>query len=211
MAENKKSFLLYADASSSWDELTDEEAGQLIKHIFSYVNDKNPVTENRIVKIAFEPIKQQLKRDLKHWENVKNVRSESGRIGGIKSGETRKLKSEANEANALKSKQNEANEAVNVNVNVNDIDESTTSSLFSLKMLSCVQFGINEFTRYACSQTKRTEQQLIELMQKFISEQNALSKLSWPSEKDAKAHFINWVKKQPLSTAKPFHLQRPLN
>lgn len=211
MAENKKSFLLYADSSSSWDELTDEEAGQLIKHIFSYVNDKNPVTENRIVKIAFEPIKQQLKRDLKHWENVKQVRSESGKIGGIKSGITRKLKSEANEANALKTKQNEANEAVNVNVNVNDIDERTTSSLFSLKMLSSVQFGINEFTRYACSQTKRTEQQLIELMQKFISEQKALSKLSWPSEKDAKAHFINWVKKQPLSTAKPFHLQRPLN
>jgi hypothetical protein len=147
MAENKKSFILYADAASSWNELTDEEAGQLIKHIFDYVNDKNPVTENRIVKIAFEPIKVQLKRDLRHWENIKNLRSESGRIGGLKSGESRKVKqNEANEPNALNSKQNEANEAVNVSVNVSVINKDVDIPKASRIILK--YFGFNEIANF---------------------------------------------------------------
>ena len=63
MAENKKSFILYADYINVFKELTNEEAGVLIKHLFSYVNDENPTLEDRLLKLTFEPIKQQLKRD----------------------------------------------------------------------------------------------------------------------------------------------------
>jgi hypothetical protein len=130
MAENKKSFILYCDFISTFKELSDAEAGQLIKHIFSYVNDENPVMEDRLLKLVFEPIKQQLKRDLVKYEDIKEFRSEIGKAGGIKSGEVRRAKkeakqanaveNEANEPNALNTKQNEANEAVTVTVNVND-------------------------------------------------------------------------------------------
>ncbi len=118
MAENKKSFILYVDQIHLFEGLDDDEAGRLIKHIFKYVNDLNPEFEDKITRIAFEPIKQQLKRDLIRWGEKKVVRSESGRLGGIKSGETRRKQKEANEANASITKQTEANEAVNVNVNV---------------------------------------------------------------------------------------------
>ena len=122
MAENKKSFILYCDQKGLWDKLDDAQAGKLIKHIIAYVNDENPIAPDFITELAFEPIKQQLKRDLLKWADIKVERSESGRLGGIKSGEARREKkqTEANEANASKSKQTEANEAVNVNVNVND-------------------------------------------------------------------------------------------
>ena len=132
MAENKKSFILYADQIHIFNGLDDDEAGRLIKHIFAYINDRQPVPD-KITKIAFEPIKQHLKRDLEEWNTVIEKRSKSGRLGGIKCWEVRKLKqnevneaneasaskNEANEASASKMAKNEANEAVNVNVNVN--------------------------------------------------------------------------------------------
>ena len=64
MAENKKSFVLYCDLIHTIEQLTNEQAGDLFKHILRYVNDQNPEAKSVITKIAFEPIKQQLKRDL---------------------------------------------------------------------------------------------------------------------------------------------------
>lgn len=134
MAENKKSVIIYAEWIEKFEALSDEEAGKLIKHLFRYVNDLNPVAPDRIIELSFISIKQSLKRDLKQWEATKESRSKAGKIGGIKSGETRKKQSEANEAFASNSKQSEANEAVNVNVNVinnnNTGDESPAIDFF---------------------------------------------------------------------------------
>ena len=65
MAENKKSVLIYCDLIHTVEHLPDELAGKLFKHILEYVNDRDPQTDDVLLKIAFEPIKQQLKRDLK--------------------------------------------------------------------------------------------------------------------------------------------------
>ncbi len=81
MADNKKSFILFCDQTHLFQELDDDEAGRLIKHIFRYVNDEDPEPPDRITKIAFEPIKQQLKRNLKDWEFKKNQKSEAGKKG----------------------------------------------------------------------------------------------------------------------------------
>jgi len=80
MAKDKKSFLLYADQKSVFAQLPDEIAGKLIKHIFSYVNDENPSSEDLIINIAFEPIKQQLKRDLQKYENIRERNSANARM-----------------------------------------------------------------------------------------------------------------------------------
>jgi hypothetical protein len=116
MAENKKSVILYVDLITTFDNLTDEEAGKLIKHYLRYVNDLNPTPPDRLTQLMFEPIKLQLKRDLQKWENIREKRVEAGKSGGLASG-TKRKQNEANEASATK---NQANEAVNVNVNVND-------------------------------------------------------------------------------------------
>jgi hypothetical protein len=82
MAENKKSFILYTDQSGVFNQLPDEIAGKLIKHIFAYVNDENPISEDLIINIAFEPIKQSLKRDLKRYEEYVEKQSVNGAKGG---------------------------------------------------------------------------------------------------------------------------------
>lgn len=79
MAEGKKGFVLYADQKFIFDDLSNEEAGILIKHIFSYVNDENPILEDRIIQMAFNPIKMQLKRDLVKYENVRERNSLNAR------------------------------------------------------------------------------------------------------------------------------------
>lgn len=81
MAAGKKSFVLYTDYDTIFEQLTDEEAGQLIKHLFRYVNDKEPEIENRMLRILFEPIKKQLKRDLKKWDKALKRKSDGGKKG----------------------------------------------------------------------------------------------------------------------------------
>ncbi len=79
MAENKKGFVLYADQKLIFDDLSNEEAGVLIKHIFSYVNDENPTLNDRLIDMAFKPIKLQLKRDLVKYEGVRERNSANAR------------------------------------------------------------------------------------------------------------------------------------
>jgi len=82
MATGKKAFMLYADQKGVFDKLPNEKAGELIKHIFSYVNDEDPKTEDLIIQISFESIKQQLKRDLQKYYNICNRNKENGSKGG---------------------------------------------------------------------------------------------------------------------------------
>jgi hypothetical protein len=121
MAENKKSFVLYADYIGMVKELTDDEAGMLFKHILAYVNDTNPECDNRLVNIAFALIKAQLKRDLSNWQTIREKRVLAGSIGGTNKAAKQNV---ANVANATSAKQNVANVAVTVtdtvNVNVTD-------------------------------------------------------------------------------------------
>lgn len=71
MAESKKSFLLYCDIIHTVEKLSDEQAGKLLKHTLKYVNDLNPIPEDILTEIAFEPIKQSLKRDLLKYEGIR--------------------------------------------------------------------------------------------------------------------------------------------
>ena len=117
MATGKKSFVLYTDQIGIFQKLTDEQAGVLIKHIFAYCNDENP-TSDFVTELAFESIKQQLKRDLKKFEGVKQKRSEAGK----KSAEARAKKKEqalTNSTSVKSVEQNSTNPTVNDNVTVN--------------------------------------------------------------------------------------------
>jgi len=117
MAENKKSFILYADQIHLFESLSDNEAGKVIKHLFRYVNDLNPELPDRTTQLIFEPIKQQLKRDLETWKKSISGKSE----GGKKSAEMRKkLKEMQDELDKFKILQDTStNSTVNVNDNVN--------------------------------------------------------------------------------------------
>jgi len=133
--DSKKSFILYTDLIHTIKKVSDEDAGKLFKIILEYVNDLNPEADNVLLQVLFEPIRQQLKRDLKEWEETKNKRAISGQLGGLKSGESRRNKQTKQVLqNRSKPKQTEANEAVNVNVTVNDtvtVNDNESELLFN--------------------------------------------------------------------------------
>ena len=130
MADSKNSFVVYTDIKETLDDLSDSEVAALFRGMVDYqVTGEDPKFSGTL-KYIFIPIRQQMDRNNTKWERKKAVRAEAGRQGGIRSGEVRRAKAEAeaNEANASQSKQNEANEAneavtvngtVNVNVNGN--------------------------------------------------------------------------------------------
>jgi hypothetical protein len=80
MATDKKSFLIYCDIIHTVEQLTDEQAGDLFKHLLRYVNDLNPQSDSVITKIAFEPIRQALKRDLDKYETIRKRNSDNARM-----------------------------------------------------------------------------------------------------------------------------------
>jgi hypothetical protein len=80
MATDKKSFLIYCDIIHTVEQLTDEQAGNLFKHILRYVNDQDPQSDSVITKIAFEPIRQALKRDLEKYESIRKRNSDNARM-----------------------------------------------------------------------------------------------------------------------------------
>jgi len=82
MAEGKKKVIVYAEWIDSFDELTDEEAGKLIKHFFKYINDLEPILEDRLLKMMWIPIQQALKRDLKKYHNIVERNKLNGSLGG---------------------------------------------------------------------------------------------------------------------------------
>jgi hypothetical protein len=112
MAKDKKGFILYADQKAIFDQLPNDKAGELIKFILSYVNDENPETDDLIIKLAFTPIQQQLKRDLIKYEETKENRSKAGKAGANKRWQN--ITEDSNRINDM------AKIAVNDNVNVKD-------------------------------------------------------------------------------------------
>ncbi|MDF2457469.1 MAG: Phi13:2 [Cytophagaceae bacterium] len=92
MAQDKKSFILYADLIHTIEMMPDDKAGVLLKTLFRYVNDQNPVVDDLVVNLVFEPIKRQLKRDLEKYEDKRLKNSQSGKAGGLKSGEADETK-----------------------------------------------------------------------------------------------------------------------
>ncbi|MEO6610722.1 MAG: DUF6291 domain-containing protein [Chitinophagaceae bacterium] len=184
MAENKKSFLLYADLITTVAKLPDVKAGKLFKLILEYVNDKNPEVEDLLLQVAFEPIKQQLKRDLQQWILERGKRSEAGRAGGLKSGAARRSKTKQGEAKRRSASKNEANEADNVTVNVTDnVKERESPTLFKIE--ECLEIALKDDRWVRANKTSREELKEFNLL---LEKRSVYDK----NPGDYKSHFSNW-------------------
>lgn len=82
MAKDKKSVLLYCDLIHTVEKMDNETAGQFFKHYLRYINDLSPETDNIVVDLTFESVKQNLKRDLKKWEQRAENSRNNGKLGG---------------------------------------------------------------------------------------------------------------------------------
>lgn len=145
MAENKKSFVLYSDLIHTVRKMNANDAGELLLHILEYVNDNDPETSNIVVDLTFEPIKQQLKRDLEKWGKIRVKRSEAGKA----SAEARKHKSTHVKSVEQKPTNSTVSDNVNVSVTVSDnvIKKKNTPPSF------------NDFQEYALSNSNKVDLQ----------------------------------------------------
>lgn len=109
MAEGKQSFILYTDCKETVELLSDEQAGKLLKHILRYVNDENPIQDDKFVELVFTPIKLQLKRDLQKWDEIRADRSKAGKL----SAEKRKQQASTKSTHVESVKQSSTNPTVN--------------------------------------------------------------------------------------------------
>jgi hypothetical protein len=142
MAKDKKGFILYADQKALFDQLPNEKAGELIKFIFSYVNDENPISEDLIINLAFTPIQQQLKRDLLKYTETKEKRSEAGKAGANK-----RWQPIAKDSKRILSIAKIADN-VNDNDNVNDkVNNKESIEERKLKFANALQPFLNEYGR----------------------------------------------------------------
>ena len=119
MADGKKSVLLYCDLIHTVEKMDNETAGLFFKHYLRYINDLNPTTDNLIVDITFESVKQNLKRDLLKWESRADNSRNNGKLGG------RPKKEETQKTQQVNLKPEKpvnvtVTDTVNVNDNVND-------------------------------------------------------------------------------------------
>lgn len=113
----KDSFILYTEQKEIFESLSDEDAGKLIKQIFKYIETGQEPEIKGMLKIAFIPIRQNLDRNNDKWEDIKQKRSEAGKVGADK--RWNKKEKMAKIANAKFVKNEIAKIAVNVNDNVN--------------------------------------------------------------------------------------------
>lgn len=206
MAQDKKSFLLYADIIYTIEHLTNEEKGKLFQHLLEYVNDFNPILEDRILLIAWKPIERQLKRDLEKYENKKEERSRSGQLGNLKKynpdlydkvkSETMNLNDALAIADTRKASHSDTKLAVNVNdtvngnVNVNDIDYVYNKFVDEVK-----NHAFDEKIEILYMQLKLRKGTLTSLLKEFRGVLIKSDKVH-KNTKELFKHFDNWLNVQ---------------
>ena len=217
MAKDKKGFILYADLIKVVSKLPNETAGKLFKIILSYVNDLEVSIDDLLLEIAFEPIKNQLKRDLVKFEQVKSKRSDAGK----RSAELRALKKE--EQNSTNSTSVESVQQTSTNPTVTDtVNDTVTDTVITIeekedffikaslkyKMYAEQLFKDNVFIE-ALSRNqikdpnkdvcKNTIHKYLKLFLSHLDEYKHVH----DNKKQFSANFSNWLRKQKIVKVYP--------
>lgn len=167
MADNKKSFIAYSDWYGMFKALPNDVAGELIKHIFAYVNDENPTSDNFIINALFEQVKATLKRDLVKWEEQREQRSLAGK-NSAKSRLT-KINERSNSLNETQRKST-VNVSVNVNDNVSDKEKDKEVNILFEKFWNMypVKVAKKDCYKKFISLPKKTHDLIFETLPSFI-------------------------------------------
>lgn len=159
--QNKDSFVMYTKYIDIFKELSDEQAGKLIKVILEYVNDLNPEPTG-LIKIAFIPIMQDLKKDLVKWKDEKQKRSEAGKKGmESRYNNTNKDITNVNNVSECYNKTNTVkNELTNVTDNVNvyvydnvNVNNNNSNNIIN-NIITFTELPLNDGSLYPISEEK---------------------------------------------------------
>jgi hypothetical protein len=156
MAENKKSFIAYVDWKETFNSLPDEKAGQLVKHLFAYVSDENPITNDVLINAVFANIKQTLKRDLRKYEIIREKRVIAGKASADKRQQVLTSVDKQEQVNPV---------SVNVNDNVNVSDSVNKEK--KNKYASFVSMTKKEYETLISNHGEKNTLLLIEILNNY--------------------------------------------
>lgn len=101
-----KSFVMYDSWMDMVEDMTEEEAGQLLKAIYAYRKDRDYKPSDRAIRPAFNILKQRFEEDDQAYQEKIEKRAEAGKKGGRpKAKETKRKQTKAKKANAFFEKQ----------------------------------------------------------------------------------------------------------
>ena len=177
---DKKSFILYHSYNDFFSQLSDEEAGQLIKMIFAHeLDNENYVPENRVVQMLFVQIKSTLERDRGEYEKMCSQRKKIGKLGGRPKKqecteddeETKRFSEDTEKTKRFFEKPKKPdNDNVNVNENVNENENDIVNVNVNVNenVHSCAQADNNNDNNKQYGRFVRlTEQQYSQLVSQY--------------------------------------------
>ena len=107
MDEGKKGFIMFLSFADIIQELTDEEAGRLLKAIMQHEGGEEvDLGNDRLLKVAYTAITADIDRQGEKWEKTRYARSESGKLGGAPKGNKNASKNKQEQTETNKNKQN---------------------------------------------------------------------------------------------------------
>lgn len=118
----QKGFLIYRDIEDTLNEMTDEEAGQLLKGMVRYFNHGEDPHFSGSLKFAFIPIRQQIDRDSEKYADkcAKNKKSIQDYWD--------KVKEDTNEYERIRTNTNATNKNTKTNTNTNTKTKTNTKT-----------------------------------------------------------------------------------
>ena len=107
MDEGKKGFIMFLSFADIIQELTDEEAGRLLKAIMQHEGGEEvDLGNDRLLKVAYTAITSDIDRQDEKWEKTRYTRSEAGKLGGAPKGNKNASKNKQEQTETNKNKQN---------------------------------------------------------------------------------------------------------
>ena len=121
MDEGKKGFIMFLSFADIIQDLTDEEAGRLLKAIMQHEGGEEvDLGNDRLLKVAYTAITSDIDRQGEKWEKTRYARSEAGKLGGAPKGNKNASKNKQKQTETNKNKQNKHEVEVEVEVEVED-------------------------------------------------------------------------------------------
>lgn len=192
--EGKKAVIIYTDMIHIVEKLIKKDrenktnnSGELLYHFLQYVNDKNPEPINEVIELVFEPIKQQLKRDLRKYENRISKLSAAGKL----SAEARKLK--ATDSISTESSQPASTDSTKAAVNLTSVNTKTDAEIFEQLKFELFNSSVwlSDICRNNSIQLQKVKMYLTDFCKKLQDEKDYFKPFA-----DAQKHFVRWMKIQ---------------
>lgn len=136
----KETFIVRTEWDNAINKKSDYVKARLLDNLMSYHLDRPLDLTNESVETIWDLILPNLERNIDYYNKTVEAKKEAGKLGGLKSGESRKKKKEANEARAsnLKQKENllQENEPKSKQTEANEASASSASNIHNFQSVT---------------------------------------------------------------------------